>query len=135
MANTFDWIEIKTHDLWESGVPRECMIVEGESTNTLENVVLALPKLEQQVDLEKLASIVAVTKWYHCRRAMMTLKRHLPAGIRYFAVTYEPQGTRRADWWQSEQGSRHVLKEWDHIPQYLASGDIAELQEENGAFV
>jgi uncharacterized SAM-binding protein YcdF (DUF218 family) len=101
----------------------------------LENVVLALPKIEQRVDLDKLTSIVVVTKWYHCRRAMMTLKRHLPAGIRYFAATYEPQGTRRADWWQSEQSARRVLKEWDHIPQYLASGDIGALREEDGAFV
>jgi len=118
-----------------SGVLRECIIVESESTNTLENVVFALPKIEKCVDLEKVESIVVVTKWYHCRRAMMTLKRHLPAGIRYFAVTYEPKGISCSDWWQSEKGSRPVVKERDHIPKYLESGDIGEIREDNGAFV
>lgn len=118
-----------------SGVLRECIIVESESTNTLENVVFALHKIKQRVDLEKIKSIVVVTKWYHCRRAMMTLKRHLPAGIRYFAVTYEPKGISCSDWWQSEKGLRRVVKEMDHIPKYLESGDIGEIREDNGAFI
>ena len=117
------------------GVPRECIIVESQSTNTLENVVFALPEIEKRVDLEEVESIVVVTKWYHCRRAIMTLKRHLPAGIRYFAMTYEPQGIGRSDWWQSEEGSRRVVKERDHISKYLESGDIGEIQEADRAFI
>jgi hypothetical protein len=65
----------------------------------------------------------------------MTLKRHLPAGIRYFARTYEPQGIGRPDWWRSEQGSRRVLKKRDRIPKYLLSGDIEEVRRDKGGFV
>ncbi len=50
-------------------------------------------------------------------------------------MTYEPQGTSRSDWWRSEQGSRRVLKEWDNIPKYVEAGDIAEIREDDGAFV
>jgi len=119
----------------ESGAPRECIIVEDESANTLENVVFALPKIGERVDLQEIASIVVVTKWYHCRRAMMTLRRHLPAGVRYFAATYEPQGIGRSDWWQSEEGARSVMKEMDRIPRYLKSEDIAEIREDDGVYV
>ncbi len=118
-----------------NGVAREHVIVETESTNTLENVVFALPKIRNHVDLKQIKSIAVLTKWYHCRRAMMTLKRHLPAGIRYFAVTYEPEGIGRLDWWRSERGSRRVLKEWTNIPKYTEARDIEEIQKDDGAFV
>jgi uncharacterized SAM-binding protein YcdF (DUF218 family) len=117
------------------GVPRASTIVEDASSNTLENVVLALPRIAANMDVGKIASIAVVTKWYHVRRAIMTLKRHLPEGVRYFAVTYEPQDVRCADWWQSMAGTRRVIKEVHHIPKYLAAGDIAELREENGGFI
>ncbi len=119
----------------KSGVARECIIIESESTNTLENVVLALPKIKDRVDLGQVKSIAVVTKWYHCRRAMMTLKHHLPAGVRYFAVTYEPEGIGRSDWQRSERGSRRVWKEWGNIPKYVEAGDIEEIQKDGGAVV
>lgn len=117
------------------GVPRESIIVESESTNTLENVGFALPKIARRVPVEHVASVVVVTKWYHCRRAIMTLKRHLPAGVRYFAATYELEGISRLRWWQNEAGVRRVLKEMDCIPTYLEVGDIEEIHEDDGVFV
>lgn len=114
---------------------RERTVVEDESANTLENVLFALPAIDRRVDIGSIESVVVVTKWYHCRRAMMTLKRHLPAAIRYYAVTYEPRGMERSDWWQSEVGRGRVLKERECISKYLAAGDIGEIREENGAFV
>ncbi|MFL7810537.1 MAG: YdcF family protein, partial [Anaerolineae bacterium] len=80
------------------GVPRERVVVESSSTNTLENVVLALPLLEERGLLQTLRSVVAVCKWYHCRRAVMTLKAHLPDGVRYYTQTYEPDDLRREGW-------------------------------------
>lgn len=121
--------------LLDRGVPRKRTIVESESTNTLENVVFALPKIESRVSLETIGSIVVVTKWYHCRRAMMTLKRHLPKGIDYYPVTYEPQRIGRSNWWRTEAGRRRVLKEWDRIARYIEAGDIAEIRDDGGAFV
>jgi uncharacterized SAM-binding protein YcdF (DUF218 family) len=121
--------------LIDQGVPRHCIIVEDESTNTLENVAFALPKMAAHLDMERIEAIVVVTKWYHCRRAIMTLKRHLPKGIRYFAKTYEPRGIPRLGWHLREEAARRVLKEWRCIPEYLRRGDIADVRYLDGAFV
>jgi uncharacterized SAM-binding protein YcdF (DUF218 family) len=117
------------------GVPRERVIVESASTNTLENVVLALPLLQERGLLQRLRSVVAVCKWYHCRRAVMTLKAHLPNGVRYYTQTYEPDDLCRAGWQHHPQSARRVIKEWQAIPRYLSQGDIAEVCFDGQAFV
>jgi uncharacterized SAM-binding protein YcdF (DUF218 family) len=129
--------EANTHlgILLQNSVPRDRIIVEEKSTNTLENVVFALPLITECIDLEKIKSIVVITKWHHCRRAMMTLKRHLPQGIHYFVASYEPADVTRSNWWLGEEGRKRVLKEWRNIPKYLEQGDIAEIQAYDGAFV
>jgi len=121
--------------LLAQGVPRQRVVVEGASTNTLENVTMALPLLAERVDLDRIAAIVVVTKWYHCRRAMMTLRRHLRAGIRYYTRIYEPDVVRRDGWHLDPEAARRVLKEWRNIPRYLARGDIAEVRRDGDAFV
>ena len=121
--------------LLAQGVPRQHIVVERASTNTLENVALALPLLAERVDLDRIEAIVLVTKWYHCRRAMMTLRRHLPAGIRYYTRIYEPDVVRHDSWHLDPEAARRVLKEWRNIPRYLARGDIAEVTWDGDAFV
>ena len=129
--------EARTHleILAREGVPRERIIVEDASTNTLENVVFALPKIAERVDLDSIRRVVVITKWYHCRRAIMTLKRHMPDGIRYFTRSYEPEGISRADWYLDDVSSAPVLGNWQGIPEYLNRGHLAEIREEDGAFV
>ena len=121
--------------LVERDVPEKWIVVEDTSTNTLENVLFLIPKLSAEVDLNSIRSIVVVTKWYHCRRAMMTLRAYMPQGIRYYARTYEPEETTQGNWFTSEQGRKRVLKEWQAIPKYLKKGDIAEIQKVAGACV
>ncbi len=75
--------------------------------------------------LRGIAPLVVVTKWYHSHRVLMTLRRHLPAGISYYAVTYEPAGIGRGDWRRTEEGRRAVLKEAEAIPRYLARDHLA----------
>ena len=94
-----------------------------------------MPKIAARIDLEHIRAIVAVAKWYHSRRALMTLKRHFPPGIRYFIKTYEPGGFERANWPQKAQVARRVLKEWRAIPRYLAQGHIAEISCQDGFYV
>ena len=117
------------------GIPREHIIVESESTNTRENVVFALPKIAAVTDVSRLRSVVAVVKWYHARRALMTLKRYFPSGVRYFTRCYEPEGITRSQWYLDDESTAPVLKEREAIPRYLEWGDIAEVTRERGAFV
>lgn len=121
--------------LIEAGIPTEKVILENRSINTLENVLLAMPLIEQKHPLVSLRLVVAICKWMHSRRALMTLKRHFPNGIRYFAHTYSPLGITRENWPQNQlaQGA-NVLKNWENIPKYLECGHIAEIVRDGDSY-
>lgn len=122
--------------LVEAGVPEDRLILENRSTNTLENVTFALRLIEQKVSLSSLGSVLAVCKWMHSRRALMTLKRHFPSGIRYYARTYTPENVTRENWHLNPRAaSANVLKHWERIPDYLAWGHIAEITRDGDAYV
>jgi hypothetical protein len=121
--------------LLASGVTDQQMIVEDNSTNTLENVLNAHPLIEERIGFDRIQTVIVLTKWYHVRRAMMTLKRHFPDGIRYYPLTYIPAGIDPDDWSQQDPSRQRVLKEWHAIPKYLNKGDIAEIQPEGQAYV
>src|SRR4028118_1267442 len=121
--------------LLNNGVPRERNVVENESRNTRENVLFALPHLMKCLDLNSIKSIMVLTKWHHCRRAMMTLKRHLPAGTRYFSLSYEQGGATRSGWWTNEEGYTRVMGNWNSIQDYLTRDHLSEIQEENGSYI
>lgn len=130
-------IEALAHQgaLLKRGVPEDRIILESESTNTLENVVFALPQVAAMIDIGSIEAVTVVAKWYHARRCVMTLKPHLPQGVRYYVASYESEGRTRADWHLTEAGAAKVLKEWRSIPKYLRQGDLAEVREEGGAYV
>jgi uncharacterized SAM-binding protein YcdF (DUF218 family) len=130
-------LEAATHlqILLDRGVPRERVIVEQVSTNTLENVTCAREAIAAQIGLDGIEAVVAVVKWYHSRRALMTLRRHFPAGTRYYAVVYDPPGCARAAWADVPEVARRVHKELAAIPRYLAAGHIVEIHRDGDAYV
>lgn len=128
--------EARTHFaiLTNAGVSAEQVIVEDRSTNTLENVTFALPLIEAKMPLASLTTILVICKWMHSRRVLMTLKRHFPRGIRYYAHTYEPEGITRNNWHRHPQGAK-VLKNWERIPQYLEWRHIEEIIRDGDSYV
>ncbi len=121
--------------LTKLGVPTNHIICEERSTNTFENVEFALPLIDTKLGLTQVTALIAVAKWYHCRRALMTLKRFWPQPVRYYTATYEPNEAGCADWWQFDYGRRGVMKEWNAISTYRAQGWLADIAWDNGAFV
>lgn len=122
--------------LVSQGVPAENIIVENRSTNTLENVIFALPLIEAIMPLHSIRSTLAVCKWMHSRRALMTLKRHMPQGVRYYAHTYAPEGVTRENWHGHPRAeSANVLKNWENIPRYLERGHLAEITREGDSYI
>lgn len=118
------------------GVPENCVICDSESTNTLENVTLVLPKINQLLNLNQLTHILVVAKWMHSRRAVMTLKRHLPVGIQYSVATYEVEEVGRSNWHLlDEKRVRSVLKNWESIPVYLEWGHLAEIERRGDVYI
>lgn len=116
----------------ELGIPAEQLIVEDRSTNTLENVTMAWPLLRERC--AEVTSVLAVAKWMHSRRVLMTLKRNWPSGIRYYARTYAPNGVGRENWLDTPAAST-VWHNWDCIPRYVAAGHLSEITLDNGAYV
>jgi uncharacterized SAM-binding protein YcdF (DUF218 family) len=121
--------------LLSEGVLQDRIIVENEATNTYENALLSLQRVNERLGPESIKSVIAITKWYHCRRAVMTLKRNWPEGIRYYTHSYEPEGVPRLEWHLHQFLTHRVLKELDRIPEYLEAGHIAEIELEDGAWV
>ncbi len=110
------------------GVPDEAIVIEDQSTNTLENAQFSLPKIAQKFELTNLKNVIAVAKWFHARRALMTLKRQWPQGIRYYVQNYYPIDIRLDNWHLDEFKRERVMKNWRNISYYLEKGDIAEIE-------
>ena len=122
--------------LTSAGVPAENIIVENQSTTTRENVMFALPLISQKVPLSSIRSVLGVCKWMHSRRALMSLKRYFPQGVRYYACTYEPEGITRENWHRAPRAeSANVLENWEHIPQYLELNQLEEIIRDGDGYI
>lgn len=119
-----------------AGVPASQIIVEDRSTNSHENVQGAIPLIEAALGGSRAIAVIAVCKWMHSRRALMTLKAGLPAGGRYWAHSYAPEGISRDNWWQvGDEARSAVLKNWQRLPDYLERGHVAEIARDGDAWV
>lgn len=114
-----------------AGVPDADILVECQSANTKENVDFVLPLLAQRVGA--VASVLAISSWYHSRRVLMSLKARLPNTKLYLSY-YFPEAIAPANWHLSEESSRPVLHEVTVIPQYRAKGDLVPIQRHRGYF-
>ena len=125
-------------ELIAQGVAPDQILVEQRSTNTLENVRYAWPLVVDRLGSRPLTSVLAVCKWMHSRRVLMTLKAHFPRGIRFCARTYAPEGITPQAWsgGASVPQIADVIGSWNNVPEYLARGDIAEIvQDGDGSWV
>jgi uncharacterized SAM-binding protein YcdF (DUF218 family) len=112
-----------------AGVSQKDILIEDESTNTLENVVFSIHKIDEELGLNNIKFITVVAKNYHIRRVFMTLRKHLPRHIQLRAAPYTSDfyPFTKENWWQSDLGKEKVLEEVEKIKTYLIKGDLAEL--------
>lgn len=115
-----------TENAIKHGVKPEDIILEDQSSNTLDNVLFSIALLEQKIGLENIKSVIAVVKIYHAKRALMTMKRHLPKHIVLKCCSYEINFSKK-NWEESETGRDKVEKEYKKIKEYLDKGDIIEI--------
>lgn len=119
--------------LVDQGISPDRLIVEDRSTNTLENATLSLPLLRSRVGAVR--TVLAVAKWMHSRRVLMTLKANWPSGIRYYAHTYAPRGVTQTNWADGPAADT-VTHNWDCIPRYLKAGHLAEIvRDDQGGYI
>jgi len=111
----------------KSGIQETDIMIEDKSINTLENVRFSKEILAREIGFENIRSIVAIVKHYHSRRALMTMKRHLPQCIILKSCPYQLFDFTKENWHLSEKGREKVLQELDKIRVYLAKGNLAEI--------
>lgn len=119
--------KIMSKKLIDLGVNVKDIILEDQSSNSLENVLFSKRIIEKQIGFENIKKIIAVVKNYHSRRALMTLKKHFPKNLELIPVVYEIYGFTKDNWFEYEKGREKVISERDKILKYLSKGDIAEL--------
>lgn len=111
------------------GISSHDILIENKSTNTLENVIFSIPIIDREIGLEKIKTITAIVKNYHSRRAVMTLRKHLPAHIQIKASAYDSENDKFSSdaWFKTTQGKEKIFEEIEKIKQYLEKGDLAEI--------
>lgn len=149
-AGQADWVLLiggrsRTHGIDEArrnlgiiageGLPTDRVLVEEASTTTTENVVLSLPLLAERFPDGGPRSVLVVATWHHSRRAVMTLRRHLPAGVRYSVFAYDPGHATRPGWARTADGRRIVLDEWRTLTAYRRAGMIVDVRRDDDAWV
>jgi len=111
----------------KAGISPTQIIIENRSSNSLENVQFSLEELKHQNLLKKIKTILVVVKWYHSRRALMTIKRWFPQEIELKVRTYNLPNITKDSWHKNAIGRKIVMGEFMKIPHYLKKGDIQEL--------
>jgi uncharacterized SAM-binding protein YcdF (DUF218 family) len=121
--------DLIARDLEKLGIPKEDILIENKSTNTLENVLFSKDVIEKSLGLENIHTIIAVVKNYHARRALMTLERHMPHSIKVHTANYvsSKYPMTRDTWHTNAEWSKIVTSEVEKIKAYLAKGDIEEI--------
>lgn len=109
------------------GIDKKDIILENKATNTLENVLLSKRIIENKIGFENIKTIIIITKHYHSRRCLMTLKKYFPKTVAIISIPYEIYGFNKNNWPKSVKGKEKVLSEWDKIKTYLKKKDIEEL--------
>jgi len=109
------------------GVSARDIVREGESTNSLENVLFSEKVIDKIFGWKNIRKILVVTKHYHIRRAMMTLKKHFPNTVQLVPASYDILDFDKGNWHDTVNGREKVMSEWRKIKEYLAKGDIEEL--------
>lgn len=106
------------------------IFIEDKSTNTLENIIFSL----SYINTLGSNSLLYMTKSFHSRRAVLTLKKLLPnvnlMGYSYDAFFPKPNMQLTSNnWWTRDDFKQMVLGEVERIITYGSRGDIGYPQE------
>ena len=107
--------------LVKSGVPESALVLERDSTNTLENVLLGMRKAE--TDGMHLSSLILVSIPPLLRRARATFAKQFPD-----VETYGSAFGISSKEWITEVRLRRVIGECDRLQKYAGRGDIVPVQ-------
>lgn len=107
--------------LIEKGVPRENLVIQNKSTNTLEDVLLALPIInEKQIKIDK---VILVSRPVHQRRAFATFAKYFPET----KIINSPCKEKYANSLNNDELQNlkiRCIQEYERLIKYAKKGDI-----------
>lgn len=109
-------------------IPKEQILTQPTSTNTLEDVIFGKKVLDENGMSPK--SVLFVSKSHHSGRAFRTLKKffpHIPIHALTYDTSYEGVVVRKSDWEEHKISRERVYGEYLRILEYTKHGDIAEV--------
>jgi uncharacterized SAM-binding protein YcdF (DUF218 family) len=111
-----------------AGVPESAILLEREALNTAENAAFGAALIEAELGWDKVNTVAVSAKPFHMRRAIMTLRKHIPQHVRLVARPPNDPGDLSAKtWWQTEWGRERVLGELGKISRYALKGDLGDV--------
>lgn len=110
-----------------SGIPADKILIEIESTNTLENFCFTRPLIETHFGWHKITQVAICGQPFHMRRALMTARRQWPSHVKLLMTpSNHPDDPNPMTWWQSNAGKAFVFRELNAISIYAMKGDIGD---------
>lgn len=105
------------------GIPEERILIEGKSTDSLENVVFS-KKIIFKKFKEIPNKIIVIHKVFHGRRALMTLRKNLSQNTKYILQLVETPSRKIKNWWKNKKLKNHIIDEIRKIGEYTLKGDL-----------
>ncbi|WP_233589001.1 YdcF family protein [Falsigemmobacter faecalis] len=110
-----------------AGVPQSALILEKKARHTRENAAFGAALIALDPGWAQVRSMAVCAKPFHMRRAVMTLRRHLPEGIRLIPQPpSDPADLAAETWWRTPQGRERVPGELGKISDYALKGDLGD---------
>ncbi len=104
------------------GVPREAVLLENQSANTVENMLCSLLVLQRSLWLNRVHSVLLTTTAFHMRRSLQIARYLFPEHIAIHPLPAQDQSTRRDNWMLSDKGRARATAEAQNIIRCVANG-------------
>ena len=112
----------------ELGVPKESILLERESKNTVENILCAMVVLQRAFYLDRIKKIILVTAEYHMRRSLAIARYLFPKHIEIIPCPARDDNTNRNNWMNSPEGIDRVRNEAENIIRYVRNGVFPDFE-------
>lgn len=110
------------------GVPKEDIIIEDKSQNTIENLLFALVEMQRAFWLNKVHRVLLVTTAYHMRRSLAMARYLFPEHIAVIPCPANDTNTRRDNWMNSSVGVERVKNEAMKIVVSVINGVVPDFE-------
>lgn len=112
----------------ELGIPKENIILEKKSQNTVENILCAMVELQHAFWLNNVKKVLLVTTAYHMRRSLAIARYLFPIHIDIIPCPANDTNTNRDNWMNTPEGLERAKGEALNIVRCVKNGVIPDFE-------